>query len=188
MTLTGRKIVIGLSGGIACYKIPYLVRALVKAGAEVKVVMTQNAMKFITPLTLETVSRNPVHCDMFAERDKSFIQHLELGHWADLIVIAPATANILAKLSHGICDDLLTTVMCATRKPVMVAPAMNPGMWDNPITRKNLQCLKDIGYHFVGPVEGEMAENQVGMGRMVEPPELFEAVKTFFAKTSKKKP
>ncbi|PWB73263.1 bifunctional phosphopantothenoylcysteine decarboxylase/phosphopantothenate--cysteine ligase CoaBC [candidate division GN15 bacterium] len=187
MSLKGRKVIIGLTGGIACYKVPYLVRYLVKDGAEVRVVMTEHATKFITPLTMETVSRHPVYYDMFADREYVSTQHIELAHWADLFVIAPATANVMAKMAHGICDDLLTTVICATGKPVMFAPAMNPGMWQNRVTQRNLQILKDLGYQFIGPAEGEMAEKQIGWGRMVEPLELFEAVKQFFAAGSKKK-
>jgi len=187
MSLKGKKIIIGLTGGIACYKIPYLVRYLVKGGAKVRVMMTDHATKFITPLTMETVSRHPVYHDMFADREYVSTQHIELAHWADLFVVAPATANVMAKMAHGICDDLLTTVLCATPKPIVLAPAMNPGMWHNKITQRNLQILKELGYRFIGPAEGEMAEEQVGMGRMVEPAELFETVKQFFAAGSKKK-
>jgi phosphopantothenoylcysteine decarboxylase / phosphopantothenate---cysteine ligase len=187
MTLTGKKIVIGLTGGIACYKIPYLVRSLVKAGAEVRIVMTENATRFITKLTMETVSHHAVYDDMFADREYVSTQHIELAQWADLVVIAPATANVMAKVAHGICDDLLSTIICATRRPVIIAPAMNPGMWHNKVTQRNLATLEDLGYHFVGPAEGEMAEKQFGMGRMVEPNELFEAIQSFLQKSSKKK-
>jgi len=188
MSLKGKKVIIGLTGGIACYKIPYLVRYLVKDGAEVRVVMTEHATKFITPLTMETVSRHPVYHDMFADREFVSTQHIELAHWADLYVIAPTTANVMAKLAHGICDDLLTTVLCATDKPILIAPAMNPGMWHNKVTQRNLQMLKELGYHFIGPDTGEMAEKQVGVGRMVEPAGLFEEAKRLLATGSKKKP
>jgi len=187
MALAGKKIVVALTGGIACYKIPYLVRFLVKAGVEVRVVMTENAKRFITPLTMETVSRHAVCHDMWADRDKDSIQHIELANWADLIVVAPATANILAKAAHGLCDDLLSTVLCATQRPIMVAPAMNPGMWHNSVTQKNVKELRSLGYRFVGPAEGEMAEKQVGVGRMVEPLELGHAIEQFFVASSKKK-
>ncbi len=187
MSLKGKKIIIGLTGGIACYKIPYLVRYLVKDGAEVRVVMTEHATKFITPLTMETVSRHPVYHDMFADREFVSTQHIELAHWADLFVVAPATANVMAKMAHGICDDLLTTVLCATEKPILLAPAMNPGMWHNRVTQRNLQILKELGCRFIGPAEGEMAEKQIGIGRMVEPVELFDAVKQILAAGSKKK-
>ena len=187
MSLKGKKVIIGLTGGIACYKIPYLVRYLVKDGAEVRVVMTEHATKFITPLTMETVSRHPVYHDMFADREFISTQHIELAHWADLYVLAPTTANVMAKLAHGICDDLLTTVLCATDKPILIAPAMNPGMWHNKVTQRNLQILKELGYRFIGPDAGEMAEKQIGVGRMVEPAALFEEVKRLLATGSKKK-
>ncbi len=177
-----------MTGGIACYKVPYLVRALDKAGAEIRVVMTEAATRFVTPLTMETVSRHPVGVEMFPERQYAATHHIDLAQWPDLTVVAPATANFLGKTANGICDDLLTTVVCATPHPVMVVPAMNPGMWENPITRKNCQYLEDLGYVFVGPAEGEMAEpGHVGVGRMAEPEEIFAAIKNFFAKASKKK-
>jgi phosphopantothenoylcysteine decarboxylase/phosphopantothenate--cysteine ligase len=116
---------------------------------------------------------------MWAERDEIATRHIELARWADLMVIAPATANFIGKTASGISDDLLTTIVCATPAPVMIAPAMNPGMWHNPITQRNVQSLVELGYHFVGPAEGEMAEKQFGIGRMLEPLELFEQVKLF---------
>ncbi len=180
MSLTGKKIIVGLTGGIACYKVPYLVRALIKGGAEVRVIMTANATRFITPMTLAATSRNPVYTDMWAERDEVATRHIELARWADLLVIAPATANFIGKTASGISDDLLTTIVCATPSPVMVAPAMNPGMWQNPVTQRNVRTLVELGYHFVGPAEGEMAEKQFGIGRMLEPLEISEQVKFFF--------
>jgi phosphopantothenoylcysteine decarboxylase / phosphopantothenate---cysteine ligase len=187
MSLDGKKVLVGLTGGIACYKVPYLVRALGKQGVEVRVMMTESATKLITPLTMETVSRHQVYTSMFSEREFVGTRHIDLANWGDLVVIAPATANFLGKIASGISDDLLTTVVCASTKPVMIAPAMNPGMWHNPITQRNYSTLKEFGYRFVGPAEGEMAERQFGMGRMVEPAELFDAVKAFFEDDSKKK-
>lgn len=188
MSLSGKKVLVGLTGGIACYKVPYLVRFLGKQDAEVRVVMTEAATKLITPLTLETVSRHQVYTSMFAEREFVGTRHIDLANWPDLIVVAPATANFLGKIASGISDDLLTTIICASPKPVLIAPAMNPGMWHNPVTQRNYETLKELGYHFIGPAEGEMAEKQFGIGRMVEPQELFEAVKQFFETESKKKP
>jgi len=187
MSLAGKKIVVGLTGGIACYKVPYLVRALGKAGAEVQVIMTESATHFITPLTLETVSRNPVCTDLFPPHEFVSTRHVNLADWADLFVIAPATANFLGKIASGISDDLLSTTVCATKRPVLIAPAMNPHMWSNPVTIRNYECLQKLGYHFVGPAEGEMAERQFGVGRMVEPDELFRAVVALFEAESKKK-
>ncbi len=188
MSLNGKKVLVGLTGGIACYKVPYLVRFLGKAGVEVRVIMTESATKLITPLTLETVSRHQVYTSMFSEREFVGTRHIDLANWPDLIVVAPSTANFLGKIASGISDDLLTTVVCASPKPMLIAPAMNPGMWNNPVTQRNYGTLKELGYMFAGPAEGEMAERQFGVGRMVEPQELFETVKQFFEDDSKKKP
>lgn len=187
MALKGKKILVGLTGGIACYKVPYLVRALRKADAEVQIVMTDAATRFITPLTLETVSGRPVAVSMFPENEFVATRHIDFAEWPDLIVIAPATANFCGKVASGVFDDLLTTIICASAKPVIVAPAMNPQMWQHPATRRNVAWLKENGYRFVGPGKGEMACDQWGEGRMVEPDELFEAVKEFFKKAPSKK-
>ncbi|MEA1981751.1 MAG: flavoprotein, partial [candidate division Zixibacteria bacterium] len=132
MSLKGKKVIIALTGGIACYKTPYLVRFLIKEGAEVRCIMTESATKFITPLTLETVSENPVAVKMFPEQQYIATRHIDLAEWADLFVVVPATANFLGKIASGVSDDLLTTIICATNQPVMIAPAMNPQMWLNP--------------------------------------------------------
>ena len=188
MSLEGRKFVVGLTGGIACYKIPNLVRLLVKQKAEVKVIMTEAATKFITPLTLETVSGNPVECQMFPENQFVATRHIDLAEWPDLFVVAPATANFLGKVAGGISDDLLTTILCATAKPVLIAPAMNPQMWRNKVTQRNFNYVsKELGFLRVGPAEGEMACDAWGVGRMAEPEEIFAAIESFFAKGSKKK-
>jgi phosphopantothenoylcysteine decarboxylase/phosphopantothenate--cysteine ligase len=181
MSLKDKKILVGLTGGIACYKTPQLIRLLGKERVSVRVVMTPAAAKFITPLTLETVSGHPVAVEMFPEGEFVAARHIDLAKWPDLIVVAPATANFLGKAASGISDDLLTTVICATPQPVMVAPAMNPGMWSNKVTQKNYTYLKELGYFFVGPAEGEMARNEYGAGRMAEPEQIFEAVKCFLS-------
>jgi phosphopantothenoylcysteine decarboxylase/phosphopantothenate--cysteine ligase len=186
MSLRGKKITVGLTGGIACYKVPYLIRALVKEGAEVHVVMTNAATKFITPLTLETVSGRPVSVDLFPEGEYVATRHIDLAQNADLLVIAPATANFLGKIAAGISDDLLTTVVCAASAPVLIAPAMNPQMWHSPVTQRNVKTLTELGYRFVGPAEGEMACEASGIGRMVEPDEIFRAVVEQFARPKKK--
>ena len=187
MSLKNKKVLVGLTGGIACYKVPYLIRSLRKADAEVRVIMTLAATKFITPLTLETVSDNPVAIDMFPEREFVATRHIDLAEWPDLVVIAPATANFLGKAASGICDDLLTTLICATQRPVLVAPAMNPGMWQHKPTQRNVTYLKEIGFKFIGPATGEMACDHWGEGRMVEPDQIFEAVQAHFESGSKKK-
>jgi len=187
MSLKGKRLLLGLTGGIACYKVPYLVRALRKAGAETRVVMTPAATQFITPLTMETVSGNPVAIELFPPELFVATRHIDLASWPDMVVIAPATANFLGKAACGISDDLLTTIICATSRPVMVAPAMNPEMWKHPATQKNVAYLKEIGYHFVGPARGEMACDEWGEGRMVEPDDLFAAIEAHLAKAPKKK-
>lgn len=183
--LNGKKITIGLTGGIAAYKVPILIRMLKKAGAEVRAIMTTNSAKFITPLTIETVSQNPVASDMFPADRFVGTHHIDMAEWPDLFVIAPATANFIAKIASGICDDLLSTVICATKKPVMIALAMNTNMYLNPITQGNIDKLKALGYRFINPGEGELACETVGVGRMAEPDEILAAVKSFF---QKKKP
>ncbi len=187
MSLKDKKIIIGLTGGIACYKTPYLVRFLIKEGALVKVIMTEAATKFITPLTLETVSENPVVVNMFPDQGYIATRHIDMAEWADLFVIAPATANFLGKVSSGISDDILTTIICATAKDVMIAPAMNPQMWLNKITQKNYKFLKETGYLFVDPVDGEMACHHWGVGRVAEPEDIFKQIKEYFSNHSKKK-
>ena len=181
MSLKDKKILVGLTGGIACYKTPYLIRLLGREGASVRVVMTRAATKLITPLTLETVSGHPVAVELFPEGEFAATRHIDLAEWADLITVAPATANFLGKAAGGIADDLLTTIICATPRPVMVAPAMNPGMWSSRVTQKNYAYLKELGYFFVGPTEGEMACDDYGVGRMAEPEQIFEAVKCFLS-------
>ncbi len=190
MSLKDKRILVGLTGGIACYKIPYLVRYLWKEKAEVRVVMTEAATRFITPLTLESVSNNPVAVEMFPPDRFVGTRHIDLAQWPDLIVIAPATANFMGKVASGISDDLLTTVVCASPKPLLIAPAMNPQMWLNKVTQRNFAVLKGLGYGFIGPDEGGTACDHYGIGRMAEPQEIFEAVKAFFASApggSKKK-
>jgi phosphopantothenoylcysteine decarboxylase/phosphopantothenate--cysteine ligase len=181
MSLQNKKILVGMTGGIACYKVPYLVRTLRKAGAEVKVVMTEAATKFITPLTMETVSNHEVAVAMFEQGTYVATRHIDLGEWPDLVVIVPATANFMGKVTAGVSDDLLTTVVCATARPIMIAPAMNPQMWANPITRRNFKTLLELGYQSVDPAEGEMACDHVGVGRMAEPDVILEHIKAFFS-------
>lgn len=188
MSLAGRKVVVGMTGGIACYKIPTLIRLLVKQKAEIRVIMTEAATKFITSLTLETVSGNPVEWEMFPPHQFVATRHIDLAEWPDLFVIAPATANFLGKVSGGISDDLLTTILCAAAKPVLIAPAMNPQMWQNKVTRRNYDYIKkELGFLSVGPAEGEMACDAWGVGRMAEPEEIFSVIESFFLESSKKK-
>jgi phosphopantothenoylcysteine decarboxylase/phosphopantothenate--cysteine ligase len=187
MALAGKKVLVGLTGGIACYKIPYLVRLLHKANAEIQVVMTEAATRFITPLTLESVSNRPVATTMFPVGEYVATRHINMAEWPDLIVVAPATANFLGKTASGISDDLLTTIVCASPRPVMIAPAMNPQMWQNKVTRRNFAYLvKELGFLSVDPEEGEMACNHVGIGRMAEPDVIFSQIERFFGAAKKK--
>ncbi len=186
MSLKNKKIIIGLTGGIAAYKTPYLIRLLKQAGVEVRTIMTSAATKFITPLTIETVSQNPVACEMFPDRYVA-THHIDLAEWADLFVIAPATANCIGKVASGICDDLLSTVICAAQAPIMLAPAMNSGMYLNPVTQNNIEYLKSLDYIFVGPGKGELACETSGVGRMLEPDEIFSEIEKFFRKKKLKK-
>ena len=186
MSLKGKQIVVGMTGGVACYKVPNLVRLLHKEEALVQVLMTDAATKFITSLTLESVSNRPVAVEMFPEGEFVSTRHIDFSDWADLIVVAPATANFLGKMASGISDDLLTTVVCAHKKPILIAPAMNPGMWGNKVTQKNYEYLKSLGHRFVDPVEGEMACDHVGVGRMAEPEIIFQKIADLFS-TGKKK-
>ncbi|UCD94655.1 MAG: bifunctional phosphopantothenoylcysteine decarboxylase/phosphopantothenate--cysteine ligase CoaBC [Candidatus Zixiibacteriota bacterium] len=190
MSLKNRKIIVGITGGIAAYKTPGLIRLLKKDGAEVQAVMTDAATKFITELTIETVSQRPVAREMFPKTRYVATHHIDLAEWADIFVVAPATANFVGKIASGICDDLLTTVICATKSPVMISPSMNSNMYLNPITQNNLKKLKSLGYIILDPNVGEMACETYGPGRMPEPHEIHQFVRQFFEKKkslSKKK-
>ena len=155
MMLTGKKIVVGVTGGIAAYKACDLVSRLKKRGAQVRVVLTEHACQFVQPLSFETLSGNPAYTDSFDRKYE--IGHVALAKWADLLLIAPATANCMAKMACGITDDLLSTTCLAVRCPVLVAPAMNSAMWRNPATQANLELLRSRGVHFVGPEAGHLA-------------------------------
>ena len=182
MQLAGKKILIGISAGIAAYKVAELVRLLVKEGALVKVMMTRGATQLITPLTLHALSKNPVYSgDQFASENSAML-HIDLAKWADLILIAPATADVLAKLAHGFCDDLLTTTCLAAENPIALAPAMNCVMWHKSITQTNLQLLQQNHYLIWGPESGDQACGDFGMGRMLDVLYLLEHIQNFFRK------
>ena len=171
-----RTIVLGVTGSIAAYKACELVRLFVKNGDDVHVVMTDHAKEFVTPLTFRTLSRNPVENAMFADPLDWKPGHISLAEAADVLVIAPATANIIAKMANGIADDLLSSVALATKAPIVVAPAMNTGMWENAATQANIATLKKRGVRFVEVGDGELACGTSGPGRMAEPGAIFEAV------------
>lgn len=170
--LQGQRIVLGVAGGIAAYKAADLVRRLRDAGAEVRVVMTAAAMEFVRPLTFQAVSGAPVRHDLLDPGAEAGMGHIELARWADRVLLAPATADLLARLAHGHADDLLTTVCLATEAPVVAAPAMNRVMWAHPATQANVQRLQERGVRMLGPGEGPLAERESGPGRMLEPLEL----------------
>lgn len=180
-SLAHKNVVLGITGSIAAYKSADVVRRLREAYADVRVVMTENAKRFITPLTLQAVSGHPVHDDLFDPAAEAAMGHIELARWADVILVAPASADFMARLAVGEAPDLLTTLALASRAPIVLAPAMNQGMWRHALTQKNLQHLSMQGISIVGPGEGSQACGDVGPGRMVEPVLIMEAVKKIFA-------
>ena len=180
--LTGKTIVLGVTGSIAAYKTANLASMLVKLGADVHVIMTQNATKFITPMTFETLTDNKCIVDTF-DRNFSFdVKHVSLAKKGDLFMVAPCTANVIGKVAGGICDDMLTTTIMATKAPVLFAPAMNTGMWENPILQDNLQKLKHYGYHIIEPVVGRLACGDTGSGKMPSEETLLEHILLHVAK------
>lgn len=179
-SLTNKQILLGITGGIAAYKSAELCRFLVKAGAEVRVVMTAAACEFITPLTMQALSGNRVHIELLDEDAEAAMGHIELARWADLILVVPASANFLARLAHGEASDLLTTVCLASSAPLALAPAMNQAMWSNQNTQDNISALKQKGLHIFGPADGEQACGDIGLGRMLEPSELALLAADFF--------
>ena len=179
--LNTRHIILAISGGIAAYKSAELVRLLIKSGAQVQVVMTSGAIEFITPLTLQALSGNPVHQHLLNPQAEAGMGHIQLARWADLLLIAPASANVMARLAQGQANDLLTTLCLATDAPVLLAPAMNQAMWQDQATQDNLQTLQARGLQIHGPAEGEQACGDIGAGRMLEPNELLAAVKAQFS-------
>ncbi len=174
-----KKIILAISGSIAAYKCAFLTRLLVKAGAEVKVIMTPSATDFITPLTLSTLSKNPVFSDVSS--DEGWHNHVELGLWADAMIVAPATANTLARMANGLCDNMLLAVYLSARCPVFFAPAMDLDMWTHPATQKNISTLESYGNHIIPAEHGELASGLVGVGRMAEPENIVKILNNFFA-------
>ncbi len=184
MSFENKKILVGISGGIAAYKCAELVRHLIRSGAEVEIIMTQSAQKFITPLTMETLIGRKVHTNLFPENEFSATVHIDLADWADIVLIAPATANIIAKIANGIGDDLLSTVCLAAWSKTVIAPAMNSNMWANPAVQNNLERLSQNGYVIVDPDEGDLACGYTGTGRLPDLPVLLHWLK--YAMTVKK--
>ena len=179
-SLEHKRILLGITSGIAAYKSAVLLRALVKAGAEVRVVMTASAQAFVAPLTFQALSGHPVYSDLLDPSQEASMDHISLARWADLVLVAPATANFMARLSHGFASDLLSTLCLATTAPIALAPAMNQGMWSNPATRANVETLLARGCLLWGPDEGEQACGETGPGRMLEPERLLDLVADHF--------
>ncbi|MDH6533812.1 bifunctional phosphopantothenoylcysteine decarboxylase/phosphopantothenate--cysteine ligase CoaBC [Parabacteroides sp. 52] len=179
--LKGKKIIVGITGSIAAYKAAYIIRGLVKKGAEVQVVITPSGKEFITPLTLSTLSSHPVISEFFSNRDGSWHSHVDLGLWADAMLIAPATAATIGKMAHGIADNMLVTTYLSCKAPVFVAPAMDLDMFAHTTTQQNLDRLRSFGNHIIEPAEGELASHLVGKGRMEEPDQIIEYLESFFS-------
>ncbi|WP_340013720.1 bifunctional phosphopantothenoylcysteine decarboxylase/phosphopantothenate--cysteine ligase CoaBC [Paenibacillus sp. FSL K6-1318] len=178
--LNGKKIVLGVTGGIAAYKAATLCSRLVQKGADVHVIMTASATQFITELTLQTLTRNTVYTDTFDEREPAVVSHIHLADLADLVLVAPATANVIAKMAHGMADDMLSTTLLATTAPVMIAPAMNVHMYDHPAVKHNMNLLVERGAMMIEPGEGLLACGYVGKGRLEEPESIVDVVERFF--------
>lgn len=175
-TLQGKKIVLGITGSIAAYKSCLIIRSLVRRGAEVQVVVTPSGKEFITPLTLATLSQHPVISDFFSQRDGTWHSHVELGLWADAMIVAPCTASTMGKMAHGIADNMLVTTYLAMRAPVFIAPAMDLDMYRHPSTQANMAILRSFGNHIIAPESGFLASGLEGKGRMEEPERIVEAV------------
>ena len=183
--IANKKILLGVTGGIAAYKAAALTSKLVQKGAEVKVILSKSAEQFIAPLTFQALSRNDVYIDTFEEKNPHVIAHIDLADWPDLVIVAPATANTIAKLAGGLADNMLTTAILATNAPVWIAPAMNVHMYDHPAVKKNLGVLVEYGYRFIEPSEGFLACGYVGKGRLEEPEKIAALVEQFFQKNTR---
>ena len=179
--LKGKHIILGITGSIAAYKAAYIIRSLVKKGAEVQVVIMPAGKEFITPLTLSTLSSHPVISEFFSNRDGTWNSHVDLGLWADVMLIAPATASTIGKMANGIADNMLITTYLSCKAPVFVAPAMDLDMFAHPSTQQNLDRLRSFGNRIIEPAEGELASHLVGKGRMEEPDKIVAALEDFFA-------
>lgn len=180
--MKGKKIVLGITGSIAAYKAAVLTRGLIKKGAEVQIVITPAGKEFITPITLSALTSKPVISEFFAQRDGTWHSHVDLGLWADAMVIAPATASTIGKMAHGIADNMLVTTYLSMKAPVFIAPAMDLDMFAHPSTQHNLDILRSYGNHIIKPASGELASHLVGKGRMEEPEKIIEVLEAFFSR------
>jgi phosphopantothenoylcysteine decarboxylase/phosphopantothenate--cysteine ligase len=185
--LSGKKILVGVTGSIAAYKAASLIRMLVKEGSEVRVIMTPLSREFITPLTLATLSKNPVLIDFFDPASGNWNSHVDLGIWADALVVAPASANTMAKMAAGVADNLLLTTYLSARCPVFIAPAMDLDMLGHPATKKNIEILRTYGNIILEPATGELASGLSGKGRMEEPEQILQVILEYFGNSAEKK-
>lgn len=185
--LNSINVLLGVSGGIAAYKAVDLASKLTASGANVKTVMTENAGRLVGPKSFEAVTGSEVYASMWEGPEGHKVSHINLAGWADIVVVAPATANIIGKIANGICDDLLSTTLCVCwQKPMLLAPAMNNNMWDNPAVQRNIKLAKDIGFQITGPVKGRLACGAEGIGRMAEPQDILQAVEKIASKIKRK--
>jgi phosphopantothenoylcysteine decarboxylase/phosphopantothenate--cysteine ligase len=186
------NVLLGVSGGVAAYKAVDLASKLTAAGAKVNTVMTENACQLIRPKSFEAVTGQPVYTSLWNVSEEYKIGHVDLADWADVIVVAPATANIIGKIANGICDDLLSTILCAATnliksRAALLAPAMNDNMWNNPAVQRNVKTIKKLGFQLVGPVKGRLACGTEGLGRMAEPQDILEAIEKIASKIKRQK-
>lgn len=180
--LKGKKIIIGITGGISAYKIPLLVRQFIKAGAEIKIILTPASLHFVTPLTLATLSKKPVISEFYNQQTGEWVNHVDLGLWADAMIIAPATSNTIGKLANGIADNILLTTYLSAKCPVFIAPAMDRDMAEHPAVLKNIETLKSYKNNIIDYEYGELASGLIGNGRMAEPENIFNTLNIFFNK------
>lgn len=186
--IEGAKVLLGVSGGVAAFKAVDLASKLAGQRARVKTVMTENACRLVGPKSFEAVTGSPVYTDLWGSSEDYTIGHVALAEWADIVVVAPATANIIGKIANGICDDLLSTVLCTCwAKPTVLAPAMNSDMWANPAVRRNIEMVKKMGFGVVGPERGRLACGVEGVGRMSEPRDILEAIEKIASRLKRKK-
>ncbi len=186
-SLSNKKILMVICGGISAYKCLEIIRGLKKNNVQVKTILTKSAKEFVTPLSISSLSQEKVYEDMFNVENESEMDHIALSRWADLILIAPATANTISKLSYGLADDLASTVILASDKDIYLAPAMNVRMWEHPLTKENLNKLKNYGYKIIGPEIGDMACGEFGKGKMTEPNEIIKEIRSYFSIKEKNK-
>ena len=188
LRINNLNILLGVSGGIAAYKAVDLASKLTAAGARVKTVMTENACRFVGPKSFEAVTGSAVFTSLWSKSEEHRIKHVSLVDWADIVVLAPATANIIGKIANGICDDLLSATFCVCwQKPILLVPAMNGNMWHNPVVQRNLKILREMGFNSIGPTKGRLADGTIAEGRLPEPQDILKRIEEIASKINRKK-